>query len=385
MKKSRKIKYLHLFGGGIRNAEGLLNWVKERDDSNSHVFFFPYAESNMRRYSPQIFKYNSMLMFMPQKSFLEKFIFQYRLFKRSEHIIVHAMYFGAKTLTILMLNKKFRKKLSWIEWNGDLFLWRLPDISLKNKIKNYVNYRIRQTFTAIGTVLPCDEPFFRSEFKSDAICMNTPLGGSNRPLLIMDRLIDEKQNKPLSENKTVMIQIGHTSYQFENHVKLLMMMKRFSNKDMKLILPLTNGMQGINGQYGGYEYRRKIIGLCDEIFNGKAVPFLKDVPFENFLRYTSNVDIFICDVGRTFGLGNIIYLLYMGKKVFIPAGNPFFDFLTEKGFEIYDTNKIPEMTWEEFIKPISNVERKWIFERHNEENNKNLWNDFFEMLEETQK
>jgi len=233
--------------------------------------------------------------------------------------------FGIKPLLLLLSQKKFRKKLSWVEWNGDLYLWKKPQTSLKNRVYNWVNYKIRKVFSVVGIIFPTDEEFFKTEFNPQAVCMYTPMGGSDRPILIMDKLLKEG----IPSLNRVVVQIGHCSYQFENHIKLMKYVEHFRGKDIQFIIPLSYGMQGLNGMYGGYDYRRKVINVAHELLGKKATPFLKNIPFENYIQYLSRVDIYVSDVGRTFGIANIMYLLYMGKKVCLPAGNPFYDFFIE--------------------------------------------------------
>lgn len=70
----------------------------------------------------------------------------------------------------------------------------------------------------------------------------------------------------------------------------------------------------------------------------------------------------------------------MGKKVFLPADNPYYDFLRSKGIQIFDTNKIVDMTYEEFIEPVKNQDISWIKGYMNNECCLDYWEKMFKNI-----
>lgn len=94
-------------------------------------------------------------------------------------------------------------------------------------------------------------------------------------------------------------------------------------------------------------------------------------------------DIGIFKVYRQIALGNICRLLYMTKKVFLPAGSLLYDYYKENETEVYDCDKISDMTFEEFSKaPLSTEPSKCIKERMTQEKVIEQWANVFANSEE---
>ena len=119
-----------------------------------------------------------------------------------------------------------------------------------------------------------------------------------------------------------------------------------------------------------------------KMFGEKASVMTKNIPFDEYVKLLWKVDIAVFDFDRPCGLGNMRILLYMGKKVFIPGDNDFYKFLTEKGIQVFDTNKIPEMTYEEFIAPPDNTNLEWIRDYMNNDSCIHRWMEMFDKLAE---
>ena len=70
----------------------------------------------------------------------------------------------------------------------------------------------------------------------------------------------------------------------------------------------------------------------------------------------------------------------MNKKIFLPAGTVLYEWLTSQGLEIYDTNQIPSMSFDEFVASNKGSNREWVVDFLSK-NGVGLWDAFFEELE----
>ena len=70
-------------------------------------------------------------------------------------------------------------------------------------------------------------------------------------------------------------------------------------------------------------------------------------------------------------------MIYMGKKVFLPADSDYYKFLTDNGIKVYDTNRISEMSFEEFSAPPEPSDPSFINDLYDYEKNIRSWEQLF--------
>ena len=71
----------------------------------------------------------------------------------------------------------------------------------------------------------------------------------------------------------------------------------------------------------------------------------------------------------------------MGKKIFLPSNSEFYKFLKDQCLAIYDTNEIPNMTFEGFVKPPKQSDLSWIKDYLNNDSSMTKWQAMFDELE----
>lgn len=350
--------------------------VEEREDAHYHKFFIPRTE-DIKLWVPDLNAHSNMI-YLPNNKRLQQFFFMYKLFSKAENIVIHGMFFGYWPLVVLLSNKKFLEKLSWIEWTGDVYLWKLPEKSLKNRIKNFIGKKIRENVKFIVMSAPNDKDRFEQEFdisNKKILELSFP---SNRN--VKQELADVKPNKYKSD--FVLVQIGHNAYSFNKHIMLIDMLEKFKNENMRIVLPLAYGWTGLNGAFGSMNYMNAVKKFAKDVFKKKALIFAKSIPLSDYSRFLWNVDIAIFGFDRLAGASNVYMLLYMGKKIFFDGSSPHYKFFKEQGFDVYDLYDIPNMTYEEFIAPAKHDSTKWLDNIYNNDYVINRWNEeFYQYLE----
>lgn len=379
--KKNEINFLHVIGPDTKNSYGIMTQIYKRFDMTKHKFFITSYEDCKDRF-PKLNEFEN-LEFVPKKNVnkIQRVLGFYKKLQEADVIIWHSLFFTTKKyILFLYFFRKFLKKSVWIEWGADLYLWRVEKRGLKSKIINHMNKCIRKAFPYVGIIFPTDEPVYKSQFGDKAKCFYTPMPNPMpKPTELMD-FIDAQKPEKIWDNQNVRVQVAHNSFQFNNHIRILDNLEKFKDEKIKLILPLSYGKYGINGQFGGVAYVDAVERYAREHFKNKAVFLKKNLPFDKYVKFLWDIDIIIFDVNRPCGLGNLRILLYMGKKVYLPADNPYYKFFKEKGIQIFDTAKIPEMTFEEFIEPVKNQNLDWIKEYMNNEKCLDYWEDMFNYL-----
>ena len=376
--KKQRIKYLYLFFGTPHTLGGYWKMVDARKDAADHKYLI-MREKSILKYVPELAERDDIL-YLCEGGRLKKARYLYRLFSNADNIIIHGMFIGTLPVAILALCRKFHKKLAWIEWSGDIWLWKREEESFKDKIINKLNRRIREVIPYIVMTAPTDEERFKSEFKTDAKCVYIALptrrNGDSNDAIDAVRPPDKPADSP------VRIQIGHNMFQFNNHLKILGSLKKFADRDVEIFIPMAYGDSGLNGQYGGWEYVNAVKRKAAQIFAGKLDLLTHVIPLDEYTAKLWHVDIAIFGSERICGAANIYMLIYMGKKVYLPGDSEYYKFFINKGIQVFDTNAISEMTYEDFIRPVENQNRSWILDQYNQTLIRSQWDRFFKELDE---
>lgn len=375
------MKFLHVLGPDTKNTYGIMSQLFKHCDLSEHRFLIAAYASAKQRF-PKLEEFPG-LMFVPENAGrLKRILFFARELQQADVIIWHSLFFTTqKYLYFLAFFTKYLKKSVWIEWGADLYLWKYDENTLKGRIKNRLNRRVRERMRWIGCSFPVDELEARQQFGEQVQCFYTPLANPKKEATgLIDEILSLKPQEEKSDERNV-VQIAHNSFQFNNHIRIIDRMRKFKNDNLFFILPVSYGIYGINGQYGGKDYRDSVIRYArNELGKEKVGVLLKNVPFDEYMKFLWKIDIVVFDFDRPCGLGTLRILLLMGKKIFLPAGTPYYEFLRSKGLPIYDTNKIPEMSYEEFIAPPVYTTKEWVYSYMNNDDVIQHWLDMFDNI-----
>ena len=345
-----KYKYLHICPPSTRMLKSFLIMLQTYFKLSEHHFLCRVQSEGgdgFTAISSNVINFNDL-----GKGKIRKFFALSRIFKESENIIIHGFSFNIPWLIFLYFNRHHLHRAVWIIWGVDLYNYiRMSGNPVKNKILNHMEYACRDACKTSIAVFPTDVAVFKKHFGNDKMVLQVPLSFNNIAFSEWDELVKERaayvRHNP---EHTVSIMIGHNAFPFNRHGEVLTLLERFKKENILLILPLSYG-----NDYGVIKpnYPRDIQNLLKNLsMTDKARILHKLLPKSSYYRLLANLDIAILNAPRQNGLGNIIPLLYMGKKVYLAADNPLLKFFREKGFEIHDVQEIATSTYEEFIEPI---------------------------------
>lgn len=380
---AEKIKYLHIVGPDTKNSYGIMSQIHRKCDMKKHRFLITAYESCKQRF-PKLQEFDDNIFIpeaCPWPKRIWRLLFFYRALSNAEILIWHSLYFTTqKYIWFLFFFPSLSKKSVWVEWGADLYVWRFPETSLKNKIKNYINAKIRKRFRYVGVTFPVDALEYNRQFGTSAQCFYTPMPNPYYgPSELIDYILASKPTERKREE--TMIQVAHNAFTFNNHFYLFDMLERFVDEPIHLVVPISYGVYGINGQYGSRSYCQAIQKYVQSTFSGKSSVLIRNMPFDRYLQLLWSIDIAIFDFDRPCGLGTLRILLLMEKKIFLPSGSPYYDFLVSQGLPICDTNQIPNMTFEEFTAPVIYENKEWVFNYMNNDSVMENWETMFAEIE----
>lgn len=137
---------------------------------------------------------------------------------------------------------------------------------------------------------------------------------------------------------------GHVTVQINNSADesvlgMLEELSRFKGKPLRIRVVLS---------YGNPALKNKILQTGREIFGGQFEPLTDSLSPREYARLIGQCDVLVMNQPRQQGLGNIYAFLYRGAKVYVRSDVSSWDFLREKGFEVFDTLNIPGQSFESF-------------------------------------
>lgn len=257
----------------------------------------------------------------------------------SRWIIFHAM--PLKKWQVCLLPNSICNKIIWRTWGHDIRPWKKTNRFICDFLK-YIEFLIFRNkvkkFYAIGIANEIDivniEEVYGSKFKY--LKINYSDSAENYKLV--------RNIAPKNDSSTKYVLIGHNCSPVDNHLDILDKLSRYRNEDIHLIIPLSYSNPG-NG------YKEQIINKAYSIFGMDKVTILdKFVPKDEYVRLLSRIDVAIMDMYYSNGLGNISYILYFRKKLYVRHGSNMDKAFLREGIQPNYTSGILGQSFEEFTK-----------------------------------
>lgn len=264
----------------------------------------------------------------------------YRYAKRSDKIILHSLSKN-KVIYFLFLFSSFRKKSVWYLWGGDLY-YRIEKYS--KKIHNPISERIfKKVVSGLG--------FIATQVKGDVDLAALHFGFKGKHVDCF--LYPSNLFKPLvleqKTDSTWHIQLGNSSHPSNNHMEAIDRIAYLKNEDIIVHCPLS---------YGDKSHAALVKSYGKKVFGAKFIVYTDFMPFSEYLKFLSKMDIAIFNHWRQQGLGNIISLLGLGKTIYLRDDITSWNMLIEKGivvFKINDQQPLRLLTKEQAASNIKNI------------------------------
>ena len=344
------MKFLHILTPYSLKPQNIIRFINKNFNKTEHTFLILADEEYVLRNNPQLFAFENVI-FTPkinQKKFsrFKRMKFMEELFLKFDNIIWHS-FLHLKGLQMLYGTYKYRNKITWIEYGKDLYDWKWKPKNIKNKVAYYLVQHIRKDCKYLGVTVENDKEIYFKTLNQEKTIFYLPIPFNADAV---DYLIKEYGKVGYIPNKEIRILIGSDGLKYNQHLKIIDRLQVFREEKFSCFLPMNYALPYEYGLSGTKKYATEVIEYGNRVLN---VPVIKlqqsSVQFERYFKILNAIDIAIFDFDRPIYLEIVYFLLYLNKKIFLPADSALYKSLVDRGVKVFDTNKIVELNYSEFI------------------------------------
>ncbi|MBP7613015.1 MAG: TDP-N-acetylfucosamine:lipid II N-acetylfucosaminyltransferase [Paludibacter sp.] len=349
--------YYHFFTGENGYSKALLDQIEEITDLKQHfvVFGFARKQDKSLQYSEKL---NDRIKYLTK---VRDLLFVLKNIKKAHWIYLHFLAYDP-SLLFWALNKKLIAKSTWIIWGSDLYSYYKRNKNLKTRIYEILRKKIIGHLPEIAAFVKEDYDLVKKLYYTNAVY--TPI---LYPIPVNTKQLDKFRTNKASATTTFLT--GNSGDPSNLHIEMLNYLSRFSNEDIIIKCPLSYG--------GSAQYIEKVIQYGNEIFAEKFEPVTNYMNTEEYAELLSTVDVALMNHKRQQGLGNILALMYLGRKVYMRSDITSYYFFERHKCDIFDIRNIDKSSFGELIKPVDKAENNFntISKIISKEYYLNLWDD----------
>jgi len=340
-------------------------------DSNYTRTFYAFIQKNFRSCEHDFLIYGSISndsVFMGKEfhkitSFRKDSKRLRFIFSRADKIIFHGMF--SESLNIfLFTHRNILKKAVWMIWGADIY----PK-NYSGKLKYFIFEKVIRTsvvrsFHAISALVPQDYEKLKEIYNT-----KTPYIQAFYPNPVDFEMFSDYKVQSY-KNQALTVLCGNSADPANNHFQMFDMLGRFRNENIKIICPLSYG--------GSKDYIQKTIEYGRTVFDDKIEFLQKFMPAAEYAKVLAKCDIAVMNHSIQEALGNIIALLYLGKKVFIRSQTTSFRFFNSMGVQISSADEISFMSFKNFSSVLHDSQNSsLIYSFFSESNCIQMWKNLF--------
>lgn len=295
----------------------------------------------------------------------------YRFARNSRKVIIHSLFY-TKFYPVLFVQRSLLRKAVWIIWGADLYSYLNSHIinkpkKFKLKVKAYMYKKIVQNLRWIGSLVKGDYDRLAEHIDTKAewrhLFYPNPVDFD-----LLDKILENNSGR--SESKIVLL--NHSSRADGFHIEALNFLRNYVTHNTKIICPLS---------YGNKDYAQYVIECGQEMYGERFVPLTEFLNPQEYGKLLNSVDVAVFNHSYQAGLGNILALLYLGKKVYIRSETSPWKMLIDLGVKVFDTNCLTggrETDFWYMSEEDRENNRRIIRKEFSEEKCAQLWRSFFE-------
>lgn len=306
-----------------------MKFVKKNFDESNNTFFVLKNKASSTNYYYEEYTnvkyYTNILQFIARNYF--------EIFK-AKKIIVHQLNIPLIMLFWLVFYPIVFKKLVWVIWGGDLYGFYEQRTHLKEKLIEFVRNIFIRKIRYIASYIKGDFELSKIIYHTNAKYYKVAY-----PYTINENVLSI-ENKEKDESLPLNILVGNSADPSNNHIEILNQLSKFKLDNIRLYIPLSYG--------GDKKYINDIISHANSIFGDKVEFLTGFLKFDDYIKQMNQMDICIFNHNRQQGLGNLILMICLRKKMYIPATTTPYKFYIDSGIDIFDTHSISKLSFNEF-------------------------------------
>lgn len=311
---------------GVNSYEYKLKYINQKDK----VFIAPYGSKEYYNFIGDITEYDA--------------------------VILH--YLDIPKLKIVQ-DAPDRVKFVWNSWGADIYnrlpIWRyklygkqterLVARILSSNIWEYylrisISFRLLQNIRAelklkqirkilhkityFSTVLPPEKYIIKKHYQIKGIYV--PFNYT------LNLLNSENYKKFINKNVEIKnILLGNSAAATNNHIEILEILSKFNLSERKIITPLSYG--------GNSKYVARIKACGQQIFGNNFFSLDSMLNKYEYFDLISSCSICIMNHYRQNGMGNVIFMIWLGVKVFLSERNPAYSYFKSLNIVLYSVEK----------------------------------------------
>lgn len=239
----------------------------------------------------------------------------------SDKIIIHGLCHFT-IIVLLFLQPWLLNKCYWVILGDDLYTYRYGKRDLKWKIKEFFRRKIIKNMGHLVTYVEGDVDLARQWYGTK---------GQYHECLMYPSNLYKEYDVPQKEHTTIHIQVGNSADPSNNHLEVFEKLIPYKEQDIKIFVPLS---------YGEQAHAKKVIEVGVKLFGDKFVPLTAFMPFDHYLEFMGQIDIAVFNHKRQQGMGNIITLLGLGKKVYMRNDVTPWMFFNKRCIKVFDVDEL---------------------------------------------
>lgn len=240
----------------------------------------------------------------------------------AKKIILHGL-FDIRLVFILFFMPWLKAKCYWVIWGGDLYIHELGKKDLVWKLREFFRKIVIRNLPVITTTVPGDYELAKEWYVASGKFVHNLMYPSH-----LARNFQE-QNEVDKNKGELFLQVGNSADPTNNHEEVFEYLSLFEDKVFKVFCPLS---------YGDKSYKEMIIEKGYSFFGKNFIPLTDFMSFDEYNKFMNSIDIAIFNHNRQQGMGNIIGLLSLGKKVILKQDITSYRFLKSLGIKIWSLN-----------------------------------------------
>ncbi|GLS89621.1 hypothetical protein GCM10007916_06880 [Psychromonas marina] len=255
----------------------------------------------------------------------------------SKMLIIHQLNHPVFMLELLFFAPKILKKTAWVLWGGDVY-YAQYNKTIKSKIIEFLREKVIKRIPLIISYVKGDFDVIQKQYNSGAKYLK-----ADYPSPIDISAIEKTCIKDVDDlKKTKIIVLGNSADPSNEHFESIDILSKYKNESILIKCILSYG--------GNDEYKNQVIKYGKEKFEEKFLPILEYQSFDEYLEMINASDICVLNHKRQQGLGNQKVFLMLMKKLYISNVTTPFDYFKSIDINIDATEKIVDMSYEEFIR-----------------------------------
>ncbi len=268
----------------------------------------------------------------------------------ADKIVVSGV-FDNNIKTVKLLPLDVLKRTYFHFWGGDYYRYR--DIRIKYKSyaiqllrEKYELYQLINNSAGIINLTEYEWADFKKIFHTKISHFCAPMPPHAQNSINCDAIRAEKV-----KHEKIRILVGNSSTKTNRHIPALKLLQKYANENIEILVPLS---------YGNPEYKQEVIECGKKLFGEKFVAIEQFMDREEYVRFLNSCDVGVFNNDRQQGMGNIGYMLELGKKVYMPKDEAMWKHFTSYGITLYDVNEISQLSCEDFVNIQDNEIQKGI-------------------------